>query len=207
MNKKIIFSSLLVVVIFSISVFAYKWFETKNLDSRKNTSDITQESKKTFSHRESVSKDYNIQITEDIKSWLILMREEEKLARDIYLQLYETYKLRSFFNIAKSEQQHMDAIKTILDKYNIEDPITNNEVGLFTNQELQKLYDELLSKWKQSISDWVQVWIDIEKIDINDLERLLEDLETWSDLYNVYKSLLRWSKNHLKAFERQLQRL
>jgi len=143
-------------------------------------------------------------MTDEIKNWLLLMREEEKLARDIYLQLAQTYQGKVFSNIAKSEQQHMNAIKKILDTYNIQDPIVNNAVWVFTNPELQNLYNELLAQWRKSLADWIQVWIDIEKLDIKDLEKLLANMGQWTDLYQVYQNLLKWSKNHLNAFEKQL---
>ena len=39
------------------------------------------------------------------------MREEEKVARDVYLSLNDTWNLRIFKNITSSEQTHMNAIK------------------------------------------------------------------------------------------------
>ncbi len=62
-------------------------------------------------------------ISGQIKSDLIQLREEEKLARDVYLYLYTHWNQWIFSNIAKSEQQHMDAVKGLLDKYDIEDPV------------------------------------------------------------------------------------
>lgn len=49
------------------------------------------------------------------------MREEEKLARDVYLTFGEKWGLTLFTNIAKSEQTHTDAVKTLLDRYEIKD--------------------------------------------------------------------------------------
>ncbi len=54
---------------------------------------------------------------------LVYLREEEKLARDVYLHLYNTWGQWIFENIAASEQQHMDAVKTLLDRYGIHDPV------------------------------------------------------------------------------------
>ena len=53
---------------------------------------------------------------------LWFMREEEKLARDVYLVLAEKWDLGLFWNIAESEQQHMDAVLKLLKKYGLEDP-------------------------------------------------------------------------------------
>jgi len=210
MNKKLILSIILISwIILSTSAFAFRW---KNINPWNNQIQNTQNTN-WFKQRNNYGKQKsqrnnssmtNITITEEIRQWLILMREEEKLARDIYLELDKIYQTNVFGNIAKSEQKHIDAIKTILDKYNIPDPITNDQIWVFTNPELQKLYDDLLTKWQNSLSDWIQVWIDIEKLDIADLQKLISQTTAWTDLYQVYQNLLKWSQNHLKAFQRQL---
>ena len=42
------------------------------------------------------------------------MREEEKLARDVYTLLGDRYDVRVFDNIARAESRHMAAIKRLL---------------------------------------------------------------------------------------------
>jgi len=68
---------------------------------------------------------------------LLFMREEEKLARDVYLTLYDQWNLSIFKNIAASESAHMDAILTLLERYGIDDPAAGKDVGEFTNPDLQ----------------------------------------------------------------------
>jgi hypothetical protein len=46
---------------------------------------------------------------------LAFMLSEEKLARDLYLELGERYPHRTFQNIPKSEQRHMDAVVRLLE--------------------------------------------------------------------------------------------
>jgi hypothetical protein len=75
------------------------------------------------------------------RSGILFMREEEKLARDVYLYLYEIYPLRPFLNISKSEQAHMDAMLYLIDTLNLVDPVGKNPPGVFQNEELQELYD------------------------------------------------------------------
>ncbi len=70
---------------------------------------------------------------------LSFMREEEKLARDVYLTLYDLWGLPLFQNIADSEQAHMDAVKSLLDFYGLDDPAAGQGVGIFTNADLQAL--------------------------------------------------------------------
>ena len=137
-------------------------------------------------------------LSEDEIDALLFMREEEKLARDVYLALYEKWELAIFKNIARSEQRHMDAVKTLIDRYGLVDPMLGVE-GDFTNQDLQVLYDELVLKGSQSIEDALLVGAAIEEIDILDLQDGLKET-TNLEVVRVFESLLRGSYNHLKAF-------
>lgn len=130
---------------------------------------------------------------------LLWMREEEKLARDVYLTLGEQWDLQVFTNISQSEQQHMDAIAELLDRYDIEDPVGDNGVGEFTNPELQDLYDQLIEQGSQSEEDALLVGGAIEEIDILDLEKAMADTDN-ADIQQVYQSLMSGSENHLRAF-------
>src|SRR6218665_1463837 len=47
----------------------------------------------------------------DEKSNLLFMYEEEKMARDTYLYLYQKWQLVEFANIQKSVQSHMNAVQ------------------------------------------------------------------------------------------------
>ncbi len=133
------------------------------------------------------------------------MREEEKLARDVYITLYEKWNLRTFTNISKAEQTHMDAMKLLVDRYGLDDPMTTNEGGVFTNPELQKLYNDLVAQGSTSLENAVKVGSTIEGLDIYDLERLMKTADN-DDVLIVYQNLLKGSRNHLRSFDRQLQR-
>jgi len=69
------------------------------------------------------------------------MREEEKLARDVYLNLYEKWNLKIFYNIAQSEKTHMETVKTLLDRYDLKDPVGEDTIGVFESEKLQGLYN------------------------------------------------------------------
>lgn len=133
------------------------------------------------------------------KSGMVFMREEEKLARDVYLYLYELYSLPIFNNISKSEQRHTDAIKVLLDKYELEDPVKEDIKGSFKNKELQALYDKLIEQGSDKVAA-LKVGALIEETDILDLEKELTENVDNQDISTVYNNLLRGSHNHLRAF-------
>lgn len=141
-------------------------------------------------------------LTQEQKDALVFMYQEEKLARDVYLTLNDKWGARVFENISSSEQKHMDAVKSLLNKYNIEVPVLDDTIGVFENEELQALYDELVEKGLTSLNDAYEVGVTIEETDIADLEERMENAT--SDMQRVFSNLLRGSNNHLSAFNRQL---
>ena len=132
------------------------------------------------------------------------MREEEKLARDVYLTLYELYPAPIFDNISASEQRHMDALERLIEKYGLNDPAEDDTVGKFTNQVFTKLYKDLVDKGEMSYCGALQVGIDIEVLDIEDIEIALRDV-TAQDVNRVLNNLLSGSYNHLNAFTSQYE--
>ena len=136
---------------------------------------------------------------------ILLMREEEKLARDVYLTLYDKWGLRTFTNIAGAESTHMDAMGILLERYNLDDPIKSDTIGVFTNPEIQNLYDVLVAQGSESFNAALNVGATIEDLDIYDLERLIADTDN-DDLKIVYQNLLKGSRNHMRAFDMQLSR-
>ena len=136
---------------------------------------------------------------------LKFMREEEKLARDFYLTMYDKWGLRPFNNISGSEQQHMNAIKSMLDKYSISDPVKNSEKGVFEDENLKSLYSALIARGNKSEIDALEAAAEIEEIDIKDLVDAIKSTDN-EDLKFVYGNLLRASENHLRAFTRNLNR-
>jgi hypothetical protein len=140
------------------------------------------------------------ELTEDEISGILFMREEEKLARDVYLYLYEIFPLRPFLNISKSEQAHMDAIKYLIDTYELEDPVGDNPPGVFQNEELQLLYNQLIEQGSAGRSEALQVGALIEEVDIIDLQVKLEEHATNEEVLRVFGNLCKASENHLRAF-------
>ena len=137
------------------------------------------------------------------KNGLIYMRLEEKLARDVYLTLGKTYAQKIFINIPESEQRHMDAVKVLLDKYEIDDPVLQDEIGSFVNLYFKKLFDDLVKKGNSSFNDAMLVGKEIEEMDIKDLVERIEQTDN-PDIKSVYENLKRGSENHLKAFTKHL---
>jgi hypothetical protein len=130
---------------------------------------------------------------------ILFMREEEKLARDVYLTLGEMWSTNTFKNIAQSEQTHMDEVLLVINKYGLTDPVKDNDIGVFENATLQTLYDELIARGSESEIEALNVGAAIEEIDIIDLEEYLQATNN-TDIVQVYGDLLSGSMKHLQSF-------
>lgn len=134
---------------------------------------------------------------------LIHDRQEEKLARDVYLAFQQKYQVRIFANIAQAEQQHMDAIKVLLDRYEMEDPAADDTPGVFTDAHFQDLYQSLVQEGQTDLNSALKVGATIEDLDIYDIQTQLPQMDN-SDVRMVFQNLLKGSRNHMRAFCGQL---
>jgi len=132
------------------------------------------------------------------------MREEEKLARDVYLTLYELWGAEIFANISESEQQHMDALKSLITRHELIDPVVNDAVGEFANPDFALLYDQLVTDGSESLEAALSRGVYIEELDIADLEQALKETSMLA-VERVFQNLLDGSYNHLDAFQRAIE--
>ena len=137
------------------------------------------------------------------KEGIQLMREEEKLAHDVYVFLYKKWNLRIFNNISNAETRHFEAVGYLIETYNLKDNAKEN-AGDFKNKKLQELYNSLTEKGSESLNAALEVGALIEEVDIDDLQKLLA-AHPDSVIIGVYQNLLRGSENHLRAFTGQLE--
>jgi len=140
-------------------------------------------------------------------SSLLTMRQEEKLARDVYLTLQLQWGARIFANIARAEQQHMDLVKFLLDRYGIEDPAADDTIGVYSSETFNELYHQLVEAGSASWDAALTVGATIEDLDIFDLEEALTDAVDNEDIRMVYQNLRKGSRNHMRAFYGQLEML
>jgi hypothetical protein len=138
---------------------------------------------------------------------LIFMVEEEKLARDVYLTLGETYDINVFKNIPIAENRHMEAVQGLITKYSLESQAVENERGVFDNETLKGLYNDLVIRGEKDLTEALKVGATIEDLDIKDLTDIIEGGKVDNkDLLAVFEELRRGSRNHMRAFVRNLNK-
>jgi len=135
---------------------------------------------------------------------LVYLREEEKLARDVYLTLAETWQLPIFRNIAGAERRHMESVKRVLDLYGMADPVADDSVGVFADPTLAQLYKDLVARGNSSLAGALTAGATIEDLDLADLEEMLA-VASNDHVKLVGFNLAKGSRNHLRAFMAALE--
>lgn len=136
---------------------------------------------------------------------LLKMKDEEKLARDVYTVLSLKWGGQIFSRIATAESNHLNALIILLTNYGSTE-VSIGDVGVFANADMEKLYNDLVTKASISLEEAYNTGALIEEMDIKDLT---ESLTTTSNenVILVFDNLLKGSRNHLRAFNLQLTTL
>ena len=112
---------------------------------------------------------------------LVFMREEEKLARDLYITLGTRFPhLKIFGKIDDAEQRHTCAVCDMLEKYGAADPSTNDNVGVYNGETyghyFTAKYEELVGRGSVSALDALYVGAYIEEFDMIDIKYCPEEI-------------------------------
>lgn len=132
---------------------------------------------------------------------LLHMRQEEKLARDVYLTMLDFAPFVE--NIVSSEERHMGAVLGLLQRYDLPDPVADMSQGRFASAEFQTLHDQLVARAARSREEAMRVGAEIEELDLKDLEEAIAETDR-DDIRFVYENLARGSRNHLRRFDAAL---
>jgi len=155
---------------------------------------------------------------------LIFMREEEKLARDVYLTLGKEYKdLKVFSRIDDAEQKHTDTMADMLALYGIEDPSTSDKIGVFTGEDygwyFTEKYNYLVAKAEDGLKA-LYVGALIEELDMHDIAEcpvVIQETYGYGEygcglayteettIRRAYESLIDGSGSHLRAYVKAIE--
>lgn len=137
----------------------------------------------------------------DLANVLQLAREEERLARDLYKVLADTYNgAVPFSHITLSEQRHFEAIGVLLERHHITDPSVGKAAGTYADPTLQTNYNTWLAQGKDSLDKAYDVGVAVERADIADLKSSINTV-TDADANQVLTHLLTASQHHLTAYQ------
>lgn len=142
--------------------------------------------------------------SEDAVASLRFMIQEEKLAGDLYVELYEQTGLEVFARIAGAEDRHMASLISQAERAGIDvSDLAALPVGSFLDAGLQATYAELLAVGSVSAEAALNVGRQVESADLADLAASLDEV-AGTPLVGVYEHLQTASGRHLAAFDQWL---
>jgi hypothetical protein len=117
------------------------------------------------------------------------------VARDLYTHFSTLYEDGVFKNIAESEQNHMDSVKSLLNRYGLPVPVGYTE--------LQSTFDELKASGSTSLQSALEVGLKVEMLDIEDITKTIKMTDN-DDLKLVFANIGGASYNHLRGFSKAI---
>jgi len=172
-------------------------------------------------------------LTPELKDAMAHMGNEERLAYDVYTNLYNYHKengddIYQLYNVAQnSEQVHVATVQTLVQRYNLtssdidvvddaiatENNLTNTLTlsdmpsGVYDIPAIQDLYNTLYEKGTSSVQDALEVGCMVEVTDVNDLDKYVELAQesNASDAEAVFTAIRSGSYNHYWAFDKGLK--
>lgn len=146
-------------------------------------------------------------LTPQERQSLIYVREAEKMARDLYLGMYQAWGLSVFKSTSAEEQDHVDAMLELFGIYALSDPLAARDVpGTYLNQNITSMHSSLFSQGIRSKKDGLKACALQEEINILDLDLAMKSTQK-PDIARVYLELQRDSMNHLRSFAHCLEAL
>ena len=140
-------------------------------------------------------------LTDSDLASLLKMKEEEKLARDVYSTLNQKWGNQVFSRISVAENNHLNAILRLLTYYGSSDTVVG-DAGIFKNTDVQALYTNLVAKGSASIEEAYKTGAMIEEMDIEDLKMAIT-ATTNANITMIFENLEKGSRNHLRSFYNQ----
>lgn len=202
--------------------------------SNKESNDKKEEHNKESNSKDNFSlDDYETisNLSQELKDSLAYMGNEERLAYDVYINLYSYHttnndiEIKQLKNIAtKSESKHISIVQSIVQKYNLNEndltdvttPVAENNVSLesmpsgkYDIEKIQTLYNTLYELGIDSKESALKVGCMVEVTDINDLDKyitLAQDSNA-TDILEAFKVLRDGSYKHYWAFDKGLKNL
>jgi len=171
------------------------------------------------------------ELTQELKNSLAYMGNEERLAYDVYMNLYNYHKqngieIKQLYNIAtRSETRHIQTVQDLVKRYNISlndltivdaNVVNSNNMsannmpsGVYDVPKIQELYDYLYDKGINSQKDALKVGCMVEVTDINDLNEYIKEAEESNakDVKAAFEFLRKGSYNHYWAFDNGLKNI
>ena len=176
-----------------------------------------------------ISSDTSV-LTQEAKDAIAYMGNEERLAYDVYMNLYNYHlgqgtEINQLVNIAQNaETTHISLVQSLVRKYNlgaddltnVSTPVADSSItldqmpsGKYDVPAIQSLYDTLYTKGVQSPKDALEVGCMVEVTDINDLNEdiAIAQASNAQDVVDTFTTLRAGSYSHYWSFDQGLKNM
>ena len=135
---------------------------------------------------------------------LVFLAEKQKLHRDFYLTTFDITKNKLFEQLYLSDQQSMDLISAMLEKYGEEKLILNLSTGDFILADIQHEYDVSIQSNEKGLDQTLATAIQLEKNMSNDIQMYLDQVVGNDDIVLLYNDMLTELYSQLEILEAKI---
>jgi hypothetical protein len=131
---------------------------------------------------------------------LASLAEQQKLAQDLSAAFAEQYGAQIFERVAAAESRQLEAVRTVLERYQLADPTGGLAAGEFASPAGQARYDQLLADGSAGLAAALAAGQTLAQEQLTELETALDGTGP-PELTMVYEHLLGATQRQLAAFE------
>lgn len=142
-------------------------------------------------------------INDEEKRSLEHITEEVKLARDFAVLMGSKHNSDFFNKIGETKQSDLDKLKDILESKNIDDPVKNDESGIYKSENFTDLYKGFTESGNTNISNALKAGAEISELQISDCNKFL-NIATDQEIKDIFSLIKKNSEKNLKSYINQL---
>lgn len=133
------------------------------------------------------------------KSGLIELVEIEKLHRDVYDNMNISNPCELFENLCNCDGNFMELLADKIEIYELDNPLTGNEKGVFSNNDIQIKYNHFLSISNSEMMDILTFVKDMEVQALLRIEEQINLMEGNADISEIYLNMLEESRCQISS--------
>ena len=137
-------------------------------------------------------------INQSEKDGIIRLSESTKLSRDVYREIHRIWSVDIFKSIELLEGKDLETVTELIDKYQLENPIEDDTLGVFKSPYFSKLFTDFSEKYDNSEYEALRIAATLEDLMISDLNESLE-FSTNRDFIKIFTNLRLSSISHIRA--------
>jgi len=138
-------------------------------------------------------------------AFLLSTVEKQKMHSDVYNEMDLKAKDQIFTIMSEDDVQYKEMLSAIVDKYGLDNPISDKISGEYEDHKIQATYDDFINNNNYNWEEMLLYAQKMEEMLITDLQFHLANVSGHADVSEIYNDLIKESKGQLEALNKELR--